>query len=120
MKDISDDIRFLNTWMPLSREWPDHVRLVRYEDLRGDTAGTLQDIVDFFGIATQAETLEWSIRQCSKETMSAREDASRRFKVVREDEASPLAIYSDADKAYFLDAYQRHLKAEIPYDLNKW
>jgi len=52
--------------------------------------------------------------------MSGREDASRRFKVVREDEASPLAIYSDADKAYFLDTYRRHLKTEIPYDLNRW
>lgn len=120
MKDIWDDIRFLNTWMPLARDWPDHVKLVRYEDLRSDTASTLKEVVAFFGIAPKADTLDWSIEQCSKETMSSREDASRRFKVVREDEAAPLAIYSDADKAYFLDTFRRHLKVEIPYNLNQW
>jgi hypothetical protein len=52
--------------------------------------------------------------------MSSREDPSRRFKIVREDETSPLAIYSDADKAYFLDTYRHHLKVTIPYDLNQW
>ncbi len=120
MKDIWDDIRFLNVWMPLARDWPEQVRLVRYEDLRSDTAGTLKKVTAFFGMAPDSGTLEWSIEQCSKETMSNREDATRRFKVVREDEAAPLAIYSDADKAYFLDTYRRHLKAEIPYNLNQW
>jgi hypothetical protein len=121
MKDIWDDIRFLNTWIPLAAGWPSNVRLVRYEDLRNDTVGTLKGIVDFLEIPLkQADTLEWSVEQCSKETMSNREDPSRRFRVVRGDETAPLAIYSEADKAYFLDVYRRHLKVAIPYDLNKW
>lgn len=121
MKDIWDDIRFLNTWIPLAESWPSNVRLVRYEDLRNNTADTLKGIVDFLGIPlTQADTLAWSIDQCSKETMSSREDPSRRFKVVRPDESSPFSIYAPEDKAYFLDVFQRHLKVAIPYDLSKW
>jgi hypothetical protein len=121
LKDIWDDIRFLNTWMPLTESWPSNVRLVLYEELRNDPLGTLKEITDFLGIELkQPGTLEWSIDQCSKESMSTREDPSRRFKVVREDEASPLTIYSAADKAYFLDVYKRHLKVRIPYDLNQW
>ncbi len=121
MKDIWDDIRFLNTWIPLARAWPSHVLVVRYEDLRTNTADTLNEIVKFLGIPLrQADTLSWSIEQCSKESMSNREDASRRFKVVRPDEVSPLSIYSVEDKAYFLDVYRRHLKTDIPYDLTQW
>lgn len=120
MKDIWDDIRFLNTWVALARDWPEQVKLVRYEDLRNDTADTLKEVVAFFGIMPKADTLDWSIQQCAKETMSNREDPSRRFKVVRPDEGSPLSIYSPEDKAYFLDIYRRHLKADIPYDLNQW
>lgn len=121
MKDIWDDIRFLNTWTPLAKTWSSHVRIVRYEDLRANPADTLNVITDFLEIPVkQADTLVWSIEQCSKESMSNREDTSRRFKVVRPDEASPLSIYSAADKAYFLDIYRRHLKTDIPYDLTQW
>lgn len=120
-KDIWDDIRFLNTWIPLAKTWPSHVRLVRYEDLRANTFDTLKLVTEFLDIPIRrANTLEWSIEQCSKESMSIREDSSRRFRVVRPDETSPLSIYSIEDKAYFLDVYRRHLKTDIPYDLTQW
>jgi hypothetical protein len=121
LKDIWDDIGFLNAWMPLAKNWPSHVKVIRYEDLRQDVSRILGEIVEFLDIQlNQPDTLEWSIQQCSKETMSGREDPERRFKVVRPDESSPLSIYSAEDKTYFLDAYRRHLKADIPYDLNQW
>lgn len=121
MKDIWDDIRFLNTWLPLSQSWPDHVKIVRYEDLRGDTLDTLAQAVEFLNIPVKkAETIEWSIERCSKETMSAREDPNRKYKVVRPDETSPLDIYSQADRDYFRSVYNRYLKVTLPYDYQGW
>jgi hypothetical protein len=121
LKDIWDDVRFLNTWIPIAESWPSNVLVVRYEDLRKDTPGKLREIVNFFDIQlTQDDTLDWSIQQCSKENMSNREAPDNTTKVVRPDEANPLSIYSADDRAYFLDIYRRHLKAAIPYDLSQW
>lgn len=121
LKDMWDDIRFFNVWMPLAKSWPSNVAVVRYEDLRDNTHGVLKELIAFLGIRLKhPDTLEWSVRQCAKENMSEREDATRKFKVVRPDEVSPLSIFSADDRKYFLNLYGRYLGAEIPYDLQQW
>lgn len=121
LKDIWDDVRFLNTWLALSKSWPNNVHVICYEDLRNDTQGKLKEILDFFSISLKlGDTLDWSINQCSKQIMSSREAPSSSTRIVRPDESDPLSIYTPEDKAYFLDIYRRHLKVTIPYDLNRW
>lgn len=120
-KNIWWDLRFLNTWLPLAQNWPEHIRVVRYEDLRGDTLGELKKIVDYFGIkVSDAETLSWSVAQCSKEAMSEKESDKRGHKVVRQDEKNPLEIYLPEDREYFKEIYRRYLRTPIPYDLSQW
>lgn len=120
-KNIWWDLRFLNTWLPLAKRWPEHIRVVRYEDLRADTLGELKKIVEYFGIqVSDPETLAWSVAKCSKEAMSQKETNERAHKVVRQDERDPLAIYSPEDRQYFMDTYRRYLKADLGYNLDKW
>lgn len=107
--------------MLLAEAWPTNVHVVRYADLRVDTPTILNEILDFFGIRLkQEDSLEWSINQCSKEKTSRQEAPQSTTKVVRADKKDPLAIYSLEDKAYFLDIFRRHLKSQIPYDLETW
>lgn len=121
LKDIWDDIRFLNTWVALAKSWPQNVLVVRYEDLRKDTVGKLKEIFEFLNIPLKlSDSLEWSVQQCSKQNMANREAPARKNNIVRPDEINPLSIYSPEDQAYFLEVFQHHLKVAIPYDLNKW
>jgi hypothetical protein len=120
-KNIWWDLRFLNTWLPLAQSWPEHIRVVKYEDLRRDTPGELKKIVDYFSIkVSDPETLAWSVAQCSKEAMSQKEADERAHKVVRQDEKNPLEIYTPADRQYFMDIYRRYLKADIGYNFEQW
>jgi hypothetical protein len=119
-KNIWWDLRFLNTWLPLAQSWPAHIRVVKYEDLRRDTLGELNKIVDYFGIkVSDPDTLAWSVAECSKEAMSQKE-GERTHKVVRQDETNPLAIYTTEDRQFFNDTYRRYLKADIGYKLEQW
>jgi hypothetical protein len=120
-KNIWWDLRFLNTWIPLSQSWPGQIRVVRYEDLRADTLGELKKIIEHFGIrVSDPETLAWSVQACSKEAMSQKEAGERSHKVVRQDEKDPLAIYTPEDRQFFNDTYRRFLKADIGYRLEQW
>lgn len=117
-KDIWWDIRFQNSWAKMLALMPEQMRLVRYEDLRRDTAGQLADIARFLGLPEAgAEDLAYAIAQSSKEAMSKKEAPGAKYTVVRKDEANPLAAYSDEDKRFFLQTYRKYCRADFGYDL---
>lgn len=117
-KDIWWDIRFQNSWMRMLALRPEQIHLVRYEDMRRDTARHLQEIVQFLGLpATGSDNLSYAIARSSKEAMSQKEAPGLRYTVVRQDDANPLAIYSESDRRFFLESYRKYCKADFGYDL---
>lgn len=117
-KDIWWDIRFQNSWWEMMNIRASHMHLVRYEDLRNDTANHLRAIMQFLNMpAIDDETLEWCIHQSSKETMASRESPELIHKVVRQDDRNPLSIYSEEDKQFFIETYRKYCRADFGYDL---
>jgi hypothetical protein len=53
--------------------------VVRYEDMRADTEGTLALVVKFLGVNTDAEVIQRAILNNSLERMRVKEDGSTRF-----------------------------------------
>jgi len=116
-KDIWWDIRFQNSWARMLQLRPGHIHLVRYEELRRDTASHLRVIMQFLHMPEiDEQTLAWCIEQSSKESMAQKESPDIAHKVVHEDKKNPLAIYSEEDKRFFLETYRKYCKADFGYD----
>lgn len=116
-KDIWWDLRFQNSWERMMQLRPGHIHLVRYEELRRDTARHLRAIMQFLHMpAIDDETLAWCIEQSSKESMAQKESPDIAHKVVQQDNKNPLAIYSDDDKRFFVETYRKYCKADFGYD----
>lgn len=117
-KDIWWDIRFLNSWSKMLRLMPGKIHLVRYEDMRKNTAGHLSEIMRFLGMPDiDEQTLDYCIRQSSKEVMAQKEAPDLMLKTVWQDNKNPLAAYSEDDKRFFLEAYRKYCKDDFGYDL---
>ncbi|KAB2311012.1 sulfotransferase domain-containing protein [Betaproteobacteria bacterium SCN2] len=117
-KDIWWDIRFQNSWGKMLTLLPRQIHLVRYEDMRRNTSGHLQQIASFLGLLeASGEDLSYAIARSSKEAMSQKEAPNAKYTVVRKDDARPLAIYSEEDKRFFLETYRKYCKADFGYDL---
>lgn len=117
-KSLWWNLRFQNGWHALRRARPDSVLVCRYEALRSDTLGELRRIVDFIGLqGVDDALLVRAIERSTKQDMARKEDPSRTNRIVHADSDYPLALYSDADKAYFLKMFRRHCKADFGYDL---
>lgn len=117
-KDIWWDIRFQNSWGRMLKLRPGHIHVVRYENLKSDTANSLRSVIDFLKLPDISnEIVAWCIQESSKENMAQKEAPYMALKVVQQDEASPLAIYSEEDKRFFLETYRKYCKADFGYDL---
>lgn len=117
-KDIWWDIRFQNSWAKMLSLRPENMHLVRYEELRRDTASHLLAIMRFLDMPDiDEQTLDYCIRQSSKEAMAQKEAPELALKTVWQDNKNPLAIYSEDDKRFFLEAYRKYCKADFGYDL---
>ena len=85
--------RFLEGRFSSVGSWANHVRswmgspltgrggvlVVRYEDMRGDTRGGLEELLQFLGCAVDAGAIERAITANSLENMRAEEDRSQYF-----------------------------------------
>lgn len=119
VNDIWWMCRFLNSWSVLLEQHPDKIALLRYEDLRKNTRDNLIAALEGLKLPVpDNEVLDWAIAESSKEKMAQREDTSRDFKVVRQDDANPLAIFTAEDKRFFLETFGRNCRSSLGYDLH--
>ncbi len=117
-KDIWWDIRFQNSWYKILSLQPERTLLVRYEDMQAKPEQKLLEVIRFLDLPVQdPAVVNHAVQQSSKEAMAKKELANKRYKVVRQDNKDPLAIYSEDDKRFFLEAYRKFCKADFGYDL---
>jgi Sulfotransferase domain len=64
----------LDTWLSPEPVDGGKLHLIRYEELRNDTVGTLGEIVRFVGLDDDREVLERAVQDASIENMRAKED----------------------------------------------
>ncbi|HHP7245034.1 MAG TPA: sulfotransferase domain-containing protein [Elainellaceae cyanobacterium] len=67
--------RYLGIWANHLPKFPD-IRLVRYEDLKGDTTAELTRILQFLGIETQSFLVSSVVEKCSFQAMRSLEEMS--------------------------------------------
>jgi hypothetical protein len=118
-KDIWWDIRFQNSWAKMLVLIPEKMHLMRYEDMRRETVTQLGEVTRFLGLPdVDIECLSHAVAQSSKEVMSQKETPGKKYRVVRQDDSeNPLAMYSEDDKRFFLEAYRKYCSADFGYDL---
>jgi Sulfotransferase domain len=119
-------IDYLNLWAneaPKCREF----LLVRYEDMRADTAGTLKRILEFIGTPATPEQIDEAVRFASVENMRQMEE-KRTFwlsgsRLVAKDKSNPDSFKVRKAKVggfrdYFDEAQLAELQALVARDLS--
>jgi hypothetical protein len=121
-------IDYLNLW---AREAPKcaNFLLVRYEDMRADTAGTLKRIVDFIGTPGTPEQIAGAVEFASVENMRAMETKRTFWKsgsrMVAKDASNPDSFKVRKAKVggyrdYFDDAQVRELQELVRSQLDSF
>ena len=112
--DIWTRIRFLNGWGAVVERQPEHVAVLKYEDLKADTRGQLARVCEHFGIeGVTPDLIDDVVAVSSKSEMAKRVKPSSRS--VRMDPRPADEWYSDEDRRFVAEVCRRHLKYTFGY-----
>ena len=121
--DIWQIILFFNAWGPVVAAQPENVMPVRYEDLKGDTAGTLRKICDHAGLRDiPDDVLARAVAGSSKEHMRQKLDKSEDVydKSVNLGQRNFKSWYDAGDRSFLEDTCKRYLRCDFGYKLDDW
>lgn len=107
-------MRFLNRWGELAQRYPDETLVLRYEDFRKDTQGTLRRLVRHFGLELAEADLVAGVAVGSKENMVRHQDPAIDEIPVRPDGLGDTC-FSQEDLAKLNDILDRHLNHDFGY-----
>ncbi|MEE8226974.1 MAG: sulfotransferase domain-containing protein [Kiloniellales bacterium] len=114
--DIWTRIRFLNAWGPVVERQPEHVAVLKYEDLKADTRGQLARVCDHFNIGgVTPDLLDEVVAAASKAEMAKLQRPENKWKAVRVDPRPAAEWYTDVDRRFFTEVCQRYLKHKFGY-----
>jgi hypothetical protein len=118
--DIWRQIEFLNSWGRLADTGAYDTLVLRYEDMKADTPGSLQKACTHFGIAAPQEVMERAVEASSKANMASLSKARNNEHVIRMDKRHPFEWFTAKDRQIFQDICQAHLTHPCGYDYTKW
>ncbi|MEM8833575.1 MAG: sulfotransferase domain-containing protein, partial [Pseudomonadota bacterium] len=123
MLDIWKILLFMNSWHGVLKAHPDNTTYLRYEDLKKQTALELKKTCDFIGIegtthAIIEKAIENSARDKMREKLNPNDPGAD--KKVNLKERNFREWYSEDDKAFLNDIFDRYLKGNYGYDLKNW
>ena len=114
--DVWVRIRFHNGWGAVAERQPEHVAVLKYEDLRADTRSQLARVCDHFNIEGVApDLLDEVVAAASKAAMRKLPNPKGKSIVVRTDPRPSDEWYSDADRRFVADVLRRNLKHTFGY-----
>lgn len=120
-KDVWRDVRFFNAWGRVRRLMPHRVLILRYEDMKADTAWQVRRVWDYLQLEpVDDEVIARAVQSSSKQRMVAKQDAERHGRVVRDDPRHAFEWYSPSDRAFFTHVCRRHLADWFGYDFENW
>jgi hypothetical protein len=115
--DLWSRIRFMNEWGRVLARRPDRAALLRYEDLKTDTAGSLKTACAFFGIRDVTQpVIEKALADGAREKMAEKPNPTVKTTVVRTAQRPPLESYFTPENQAFLDeTLRRYLEFDMGY-----
>jgi hypothetical protein len=114
--DIWTRIRFLNGWGPVVERQPEHVAVLKYEDLVADTHGELARVCDHFGIeGVTADLIDEVVNASSKAEMAKLSDPSKTRRAVRADPRPAEEWFGPDDRQFFAELCRLYLKYTFGY-----
>lgn len=119
--DIWRQMQILNEWGRIAgmEEYQTHV--VKYEDLKANTAAALRGICQFFEIEASEAVIERAVAASSKSAMKKRSQPVNPGEVViREDSRHPFEWFSPTDRKLFEEICAQNLKCSLGYDYSCW
>jgi hypothetical protein len=123
--DIWLQIRFLNEWGAMRRRHADRTHVIRYEDMKADTAAALADACRFLGITGAGPAvIAAAVAEGSKDRMAERPNPKVKLTVVRRDSRPAAAWFAPDDRAFFSATCRRNLRPGVAalfgYDFDRW
>ena len=115
--DIWSRIRFLNGWGAVVERQPEHVAVLKYEDLQADTRGQLARVCEHFGIEGVTPDLIDDVVAVSSKSEMAKRGGGKPGSIpaVRMDSRPAEDWFSDEDRRFFVEVCRRHLKYTFGY-----
>ncbi len=114
--DIWTRIRFLNGWGPVVERQPEHVAVLKYEDLKADTRGELARVCDYFHIeGVTTDLLDEVVAASSREKMAKLQNPKEKLIAVRMDSRPSEEWYSEEDRRFVAELCRRKLKYTFGY-----
>ena len=108
-------IRFMNRWGAVRKAYPAETLVLKYEDFRRDTAGSLDRLARHLGVVLPAEAIEAGVVAGRKENMLAFHNPNATGKGVRPDGVGDTVWTAEAD-AVLKPILREHLKHDFGYD----
>ena len=118
--DLWWSIRFLNAWGKLYANLADQMLVVRYEDLRVNTAKELEKINRFAALALTEEAIHTGIAAGSKTQMLSKADPQRPPGEVHADSTEVSAWFNASDRRFFMYYCAKLLRYDFGYDYRDW
>lgn len=110
-------VMFCNAWGPVVERFPERCCVVRYEDMKADTAGELGRVCAFVGMGTvSAEILAESVAQSTKSKMAALPNPEDSQSVISKQRRRTEDWFSAEDAAYVDAILRKNLKYSFGYD----
>ncbi len=114
--DIWTRIRFLNGWGPVVERQPEHVAVLKYENLRADTRGQLARVCEHFRIeGVTPDLIDEVVAASAKAEMAKHSNPKTERRAVRMDPRPPAEWYTDADRRFFAEVCRRNLRYTFGY-----
>jgi len=118
VENIWGIIRFYNAWGAAQKSNPDHIMMIRYEDLKANTQKQLSTLCDFIDVKdTTPDIIASAIQKSSKQEMrnNLSKDAPQYDKIVNVKERNSSDWYADKDKEFLQMLFKRYLKYDFGY-----
>ena len=120
--DIWRQMQIVNEWGRIARMDEYETLLLKYEDIKADTAGSLYSICQLFEIDASDGIIRRAVAASSKSEMKMRSrPLNRKEVVVREDSRHPFEWFTPEDRRIFTDILTKNLKCSLGgYDYSRW
>lgn len=121
-KDIWWDIRFLNRWGELAEKYKEQIKVVKYEDLIGNTTEKLIEISNFIEIEfnDMDDSIAYAVSQSSKEKMAKKDLKINNLKVVNVSNKNREEWFNESLKFRFQQICKEYLRYDFSYNYDEW
>ena len=119
--DIWRQLQIINEWGRIAGMDEYDTLVLKYEDIKSDTAGSLRKVCKLFEVDASDEIIERAVAASSKSAMKKNSrPLNKKEVVIRDDPRHPFEWFSPEDREVFQSICAKHLKYSFGYDYFNW